>query len=248
MDGPSMQSTFHWYFLSGVEAWQQQQNCALALVGDSLTDGRCSTDNGNDRWPDLLFNIMRHHPYAQNIAVINQAAGGNRILKDEKGPNVLSRLDRDIFAQPGVRYVMVFHGVNDIGTAKPDTVSQKVIGDRLIQAYKQIISRVHAFGIPIFCSTITPFNAPNATIQPYAIPTMEQTRQRINYWMRTSGAFDAVVDFDAVLRDPSNPTHMNPCYNSGDYLHPNVKAYHAMAKAFPLDIFQQFADGVQTFD
>jgi lysophospholipase L1-like esterase len=248
MNDPSTQSTFHWYFLSGVEAWQQRQNCALALVGDSLTDGRCSTDNGNDRWPDLLFNLMLHHPYAQNIAIINQAAGGNRILRDEKGPNVMSRLDRDIFAQHGVRYVMVFHGVNDIGTAEPDATSQKAIGHRLIQAYKQIISRVHAFGIPIFCSTIAPFNAPNTTIQPYAVPTMEQTRQRINNWMRTSGAFDAVIDFDAVLRDPSNPTHINPHYNSGDYLHPNVKAFHAMARAFPLDVFQQFADGIQTFN
>ena len=248
MNGPTTASTFHWYFLSCVEAWQQRENCALALIGDSLTDGRCSTDNGNDRWPDLLFNLMLNHPYARNIAVINQAAGGNRILRDEKGPNVLSRLDRDILAQCGVRYVMVFHGVNDIGTAEHDVVSQTAIGDRLIQAYKQIIARVHAFGIPIFCSTITPFSAPNATIQPYAVPTMEQTRQRINKWIRESGAFDAVVDFDAVLRDPSNPTEMNPHYNSGDYLHPNVEAFHAMASAFPLDIFQQFADGVQTLD
>jgi lysophospholipase L1-like esterase len=191
---------------------------------------------------------MLHHPYARNISVINQAAGGNRILRDEKGPNVLSRLDRDIFAQPGVKYVMIFHGVNDIGTAKPDAVSQKAIGDRLVHAYKQIISRVHAFGIPVFCSTIAPFNAPNATVQPYAVPTIEQTRQRINNWMRKSGAFDAVIDFDSVLRDPDNPTHMNPQYNSGDYLHPNVKAYQAMARAFPLNIFEQFADGVQTFD
>lgn len=248
MNDPSTQSTFHWYYISGIEAWQGRQNCALALVGDSLTDGRGSTDNGNDRWPDLLFNLMLQHPYARKIGIMNQAAGGNRILADGRGPNLLSRLDRDVFAQCGVRYVMIFEGVNDIGTADPDVASQTIIGDRLIQAYKQIISRVHAFGLPIFCSTIGPFNAPDATIQPYAVPTREQTRQRVNHWIRTSGAFDAVIDFDAVLRDPNNPSYINPAYNSGDYLHPNVEAYHAMARAFPLDTFQQFASAVQTFD
>lgn len=248
MTDPSTQNTFHWYFISGVEIWQHRQNCALALIGDSLTDGRCSTDNGNNRWPDLLFDRMLGCPHTRNIAVINQAAGGNRILRDEKGPNVLGRLDRDIFGQPGVRYVMVFHGVNDIGTAAADVVSQRVVGDRLIQAYKQIISRVHSFGIPIFCSTIAPFTAPDVTIQSYAAATRENTRQRINDWLRNSGAFDAIIDFDVVLRDPKNQTELNPDYNSGDYLHPNVKAFEAMAKAFPLDIFQRFAYGIRTFN
>jgi lysophospholipase L1-like esterase len=143
---------------------------------------------------------------------------------------------------------MIFHGVNDIGTAEPDTISQQVIGDRLIQAYKQIVSRVHAFGIPVFCSTIGPFMAPDTSIQSYAEPTREQTRQRINHWIRNSGAFDAVIDFDDVLRDPCNPSYLNPEYNSGDYLHPNIKAFHAMAGVFPLDIFEQFANGIKIFD
>jgi lysophospholipase L1-like esterase len=248
MNDSSTKSTFHWYYISGIEAWQPLQNRAIVFIGDSLTDGRCSTDNGNNRWPDLLFNLMLKHPYARNISILNQAAGGNRILKDEKGPNVLSRLDRDIFAQPGVKYVMIFHGVNDIGTAGPDAASQTAIRVKLIQAYKQIISRVHAFGIPIFASTIAPFMGPDTTIQPYAVLMMEQTRQRINAWIRQSGAFDAVIDFDAVLRDPMDATHLNSEFNSGDYLHPNVKAFHAMAKAFPLGIFEQFADGFQSLD
>jgi lysophospholipase L1-like esterase len=245
---PSTRSTFHWYFLSGIEAWQQPQNCAFALVGDSITDGRCSTDNFNDRWPDLLLSRMMEHPFARNIAVLNQAAGGNRILTDDKGPNVLSRLDRDLFAQAGVKYVMIFHGVNDIGTADSDAASQEMIGDRLIQAYKQIATRVHAFGIPVFCSTITPFGAPDPSLQGYSAATREQTRQRINNWLRTSGAFDAVIDFDAVIRDPSDPSSLHPNYNSGDYLHPNVEAFTAMARSFPLDIFEKFANGVHTFD
>ncbi|KAE9369338.1 SGNH hydrolase [Stipitochalara longipes BDJ] len=248
MDHTSTESTFHWYYISSIEAWQPKQNCAMVLIGDSLTDGRGSTDNANDRWPDLLFDRMLEHLYARNISVLNQAAGGNRILEDEKGPNVLSRLDRDIFTQPGVRYVMIFHGVNDIGTTLPDATSQQGIGDKLIIAYKQIISRVHTFGIPVFASTIGPFMAPESAKQPYSVLMMEKTRQRINAWIRESGAFDAVIDFDVVLRDPGDGICLNPEFNSGDYLHPNVEAYHAMAEAFPLGIFEQFADGVHKFD
>jgi lysophospholipase L1-like esterase len=248
MNHPSAKSTFHWYYISGVEAWQPKNYYAMVLIGDSLTDGRGSTNNGNDRWPDLLFNLMLQHPYARNVSVLNQAAGGNRILKDEKGPNVLSRLDRDIFSQPGVRYLMIFEGVNDIGTTLPDAASQQEIGDELIMAYKQIISRVHAFGIPVFGSTIGPFMAPDSAKQPYAVLMLEKTRQRINTWIRDSGTFDAVIDFDVVLRDPRNVTYLNPEFNSGDYLHPNVRAYHAMAEAFPLEIFEKFADGIHKFD
>lgn len=248
LDDQTVQSTFHWYFISGIEIWQPLRNCACVIVGDSLTDGRCSTNNYNNRWPDLLFNRMAHDPTTQHIAIINQAAGGNRILTDEKGPNVLSRLDRDIFAQPGIKYVLIFHGLNDIGTADPDAASQVIVGDRLIQAYQQIVARVHAFGIPIFCSTITPFGAPDPSLQSYTAATREQTRQRINNWIRSSGTFDSVVDFDAVLGDSSNPSYLKPHYNSGDYLHPNVEAFSAMARSFPLDVFEKFANGVWSFD
>lgn len=248
LDDPSLRSTFHWYFISGIEMWQPPQNCGFVIIGDSLTDGRCSTDNYNNRWPDLLFNRMLRQPSTQHIAVINQAAGGNRILTDEKGPNVLSRLDRDIFAQPGIKYVLIFHGLNDIGTADPDTASQDLIKSRLIQAYRQIIARVHAFGIPIFCSTITPFSAPDTSLQSYTAATREQTRQEINNWIRSSGTFDGVVDFDAVLRDSNNPSYLCPDYNSGDHLHPNVEAFHEMAKYFPLELFEKFANGIQSFD
>lgn len=248
LNSPSTQSVFHWYFVSSIEAWQPRQNCAFAIIGDSLTDGRCSTDNGNDRWPDQLFDLMCRHRYARNISVLNQAAGGNCILRDGKGSSVMRRLDRDVLSQSGARYVMIFEGVNDIGTAEPDAASQSIIGNRLIQAYRQIVSRVHANGIPIFCATLTPFNTPNSTLQVYSTPTREQTRQRVNHWIRTSGTFDAVIDFDAVLRDPDHTSRLLPEYNSGDYLHPNVKAYRHLARSFPLDIFEQFADGVESFD
>lgn len=198
-------------------------------------------------WPDLVLAKMQKSVLTKNIAVLNQAAGGNRILADGLGPNAIGRIDRDVLAQSGVKYAMIFEGVNDIGTADTSVASQQVVGDRLIQAFEQIASRVHTFGIPIFAATITPFSG-NSTIQPYSDPQREATRSRVNTWIRTSGVFDAVVDFDKILRDPHNPTQLNPAYNSGDYLHPNGAGYQAVADAFPLSLFTQFALGVNGFD
>lgn len=236
-----------WYFISGVESLlpRRQHHGALALFGDSITDGRCSTDNGNDRWPDQLFDRMQSHAFARAVAVVNQSAGGNRVLMDDIGPCVVRRLDRDLFSQPGVRYVMLFHGVNDIGTAADDPASQALVADRLTQAYAQIALRAHAFGLPVFASPIGPFCAPAEAGQPYSSPLREETRQRVNKWIRSAGVFDAVVDFDEVLRDPADPSRLNPEYDSGDGLHPNVNAFRAMAAAFPLDLFEKFAAGYQ---
>lgn len=180
---------------------------------------------------------MQNYGPTSDIAVLNQAAGGNRILYDGLGPNALGRIDRDVLAQSGVKYAMIFEGVNDIGVADPTPANQTFTGDRIIQAYEQIVARAHTFGIPMFGATITPFCAPNTTIQAYSNALREQTRQRVNKWIRTSGVFDEVIDFDAVVRDPKNGTQLNPLYNSGDYLHPNELGYHAMANAFPLSIF-----------
>ena len=191
---------------------------------------------------------MQNNSSTANIAVVNQAAGGNRVLEDGLGPTALGRIDRDVLAQSGVKYAMIFEGVNDIGDAATTTEAQQQIGDALIEAFKQIRTRVHAFGIPIFTATITPFLAPsNTTIQPYSDATQEVTRQRVNDWIKTSGNFDAVVDFASIVADPKNQSMLNPLYNSGDYLHPNVAGYQAIANAFPLSIFQKFAGGVSSF-
>ncbi|KAL1968399.1 hypothetical protein VTN77DRAFT_1928 [Rasamsonia byssochlamydoides] len=244
----SVQSVQHWYFISAVEAWSPPSARAWGIIGDSITDGRGSDTDKDNRWPDLVLDKMQQNPSTASIAVLNQAAGGNRILQDGLGPNVISRVDRDILAQSGVRYAMIFEGVNDIGEAAPDPASQQAIGDSLIWAYRQIAARIHAQGIPFFAATITPFGTPpgsNASdIQPYSNPVREQTRQRINNWIRTSGVFDAVIDFDKILRDPGNPSVLAPQYDSGDHLHPNVAGYQAIADAFPLDIFTEFAGGV----
>jgi lysophospholipase L1-like esterase len=192
---------------------------------------------------------LQKNPSTNSIAVLNQAAGGNRILQDGLGPNVISRVDRDVLAHSGVRYAMVFEGVNDIGVADPDEVSQKYVGDHLIWAFRQVASRIHAHGIPVFAATITPFGtlAGSNDTQPYSNPLREQTRQRVNHWIRTGGAFDAVIDFDRVVRDPQDPSALAPQYDSGDHLHPNEAGYRAMANAFPLQIFDMFQNGVEGF-
>ncbi|KAJ7065042.1 SGNH hydrolase-type esterase domain-containing protein [Mycena amicta] len=239
-------SVAHWYFVSAVETLTTSSAAAFYIVGDSITDGRGSDTDENDRWPDLLLVRMQNNPPTHLISVNNQAAGGNRVLADGLGPNALGRIDRDVLAQTGkVKYAMIFEGVNDIGVADPTDLVQNAIGDALIAAYKQISTRLHAQGIPFFAATITPFSGPaNQTIQPYSNPIREKQRQRINAFIRTSSIFDAVVDFDKVVKDPRIPSQLAPQFDSGDFLHPNVAGYTAMAAAFPLELFEKFAEGV----
>lgn len=240
------QTSQHWYFISAVEGYLETSlgTRAISVIGDSITDGRESDNNDNDRWPDNVLRRLQA-PNAttlqKNIAVINQAAGGNRVLYDGNGPNAFGRVDRDVLARSGVTYAMIFEGVNDIGTTAADSASQTSVGDRLILAFDQIISMVHAKNIPVFGATITPFGGDG---QPYSDPKREATRQRVNAWIRTSGRYDGVVDFDAAIRDPANVSIINPLYDSGDHLHPNEMGYMVMADAFDLDLFEKFQDGV----
>jgi lysophospholipase L1-like esterase len=232
----STQNVAHWYFVSAVEVLAPITTGAFVIVGDSITDGRGSDTDKNNRWPDLVLAKMQASPLTRNIAVVNQAAGGNRILADGLGPNALGRIDRDVLAHSGVSFAMIFEGVNDIGTAAATTDVQQAIGDRLIWSFKQIATRLQTSGIPVFAATITPFSG-DPTIQPYSSPVREVTRQRVNNFIKTSGIFDAVIDFDKILADPANPSQLNPLYNSGDFLHPNVAGYQQIADKFPLNIF-----------
>lgn len=242
------QSAAHWYFLSSIEAWVAPQQGSLLIVGDSITDGRGSTNNANNRWPDLLFARLQKSPSTKHISIGNLAAGGNRVLADGLGPNAFGRIDRDVLAHPGVRYAMVFEGVNDIGSAPATPAAQTAIYENLMQAYTQIVQLIHAHGIPVFAATITPFSAPsNVTVQPYSDPEREKTRQKVNAFIRESGTFDAVVSFDKLLADKSNPSQLDDQYNSGDYLHPNVAGYQHLADSFPVGIFGEWADGADEF-
>ncbi|KAL2199195.1 SGNH hydrolase-type esterase domain-containing protein [Corynascus similis CBS 632.67] len=236
-----------WFLVSALQAWLPATHGSLAVVGDSITDGRGSTTNGNDRWPDQLVRRLQRHSRLHTLSVSNMAAGGNRVLADSLGPNALGRIERDVLARATtVRYALVYEGVNDLGTAPTDPASQAAVGDRLIAAYDQIITRLHGAGIPVFGATITPMSGPSPADQAYGDPVREAQRQRINKWIRTSGRFDAVVDFDKAVRDPKNITMLRKEYDTGDYLHLNPAGYKAMAEAVDLSLFLRFAGGVHS--
>jgi lysophospholipase L1-like esterase len=230
-------SVAHWYFLSGAEMWSRPAVAAVAIVGDSLTDGRGSTTDGNDRWPDQLFTRLQSIPDTSGVAVLNQGLGGNRVLNDGLGPNVLARMDRDVLAQSGVKWLIVFEGVNDIGTADPAEAAQKQVAADLIAAYQQIITRAHALGIGVFGATITPFGGNAGYDDPQGL--REAARQTVNQWIRTSHKFDAVLDFDRAVRDSANPRKILPSFDNGDHLHLNPAGYQALADAVPASLFRQ---------
>jgi lysophospholipase L1-like esterase len=225
----------HWYFLSGVETWSQRSTSVTVVLGDSLTDGRGSTTNHNDRWPDQFLRRLQSAPGTGDTAVVNEAAGGNRVLRDGLGPNVLARLDRDVLATSGVSRLIVFEGVNDIGTADPSAAAAQRTAAELIGAYQQIVTRAHAQGIRVYGATLTPFGGSD-----YDDPagSRESARQAVNRWIRGSGRFDAVIDFDAAVRDPRNPRRILPAYDTGDHLHLNPAGYRALAEAVPLALFR----------
>jgi lysophospholipase L1-like esterase len=227
-DLPGSTQVDHWYLLSGVEVVAAAP--ALVIVGDSITDGRGSTTNANNRWPDQL--LARLHA---RIAVLNQAAGGNRILNDGLGPNVLARLDRDVLALGAVHWMLIFEGVNDIGTAEPTDNAQRQVTDDLIAAYRQVATRVAARETAVYGATITPFGGNTNYDDPAGL--RERSRQAVNSWIRHSGTFDAVIDFDAAVRDPAAPRRLLPAYDVGDGLHMNPAGYGALAAAVPTGLF-----------
>lgn len=238
VNDPASQAAAHWYFLSSIEAWTPRHQTSLVLLGDSITDGRGSTTNANNRWPDQLLSRLQSSPSTSHIALSNLAAGGNRILADGLGPSAFSRIDRDILAHPNVAAVLVFIGVNDIGTTDPSPAAQSTLFPALTQAYAQIVALLHGHAIPVFAATITPFSAPaNASsIQPYSHPERERTRQRVNAWIRNSAVFDGVVDFDAVVRDPRVPERLDARFDVGDYLHLSPRGYRELAERFPVEL------------
>jgi len=219
--------TQHWYILSDIEVEAENSSAAIVTLGDSITDGRGSGTDKNDRWPDDLARRLQSEKSTANIAVLNEGIGGNCVLRGGLGPTALSRFDRDGLSRSGARWLIVLEGVNDIGGSWNDTVATN-----LISAFEKIIDQAHAKNIRVYGATILPFAGSQ-----YSSPAHEAARQSVNDWIRHSGKFDAVIDFDAATRDPQNPTHLLPAADSSDHLHPNEAGYKMMADAIDLKLF-----------
>ncbi|MTE18743.1 SGNH/GDSL hydrolase family protein [Streptomyces sp. TRM43335] len=239
-----------WYFLTGVSVSTHRGASAVVAFGDSITDGSDTDVNANHRWPDILARRLRsaHGPHARGV--LNQGVSGNRLLHDPNPPagsdaenyaayfgqSALRRFDRDVAAQPGAEHVIVLLGVNDLGhpgTTAP--ASEKVTAQDLIDAHRQIIARAHERGLKAHGGTILPFKGDTLG---FHSEENEAARQAVNRWIRTSGEYDGVVDFDRALRDPSDPLRLNSRYDSGDHLHPNDAGAKAMAGAVPLHLLR----------
>lgn len=232
----------HWYLISGVDVRESSPGAAIVALGDSITDGHGTADNSDTRWPDDLARRLQSSAATRRISVLNVGTGGNRLLLDGLGPNTLARFDRDVLAQTGVRYLIVLEGVNDLGTATrlaPISAAQHtLLVHRIIAAYQQIILRAHGQGIAVIGGTITPYGKSDYY---HPAAASEADRQAINAWIRQPGHFDAVIDFDRVVRDPKHPERMLPAYDSGDGLHPSPAGYRLMAAAIPLGLFTSHA-------
>lgn len=208
---------------------------SVVVLGDSLTDGNGATPGAHARWPDALAERLA----GRGIAVLNAGISGGRLLKDGMGRAGLERMGRDVLAQPGVRALVVLLGTNDIGWPGGPFAPQEraVRADELIAGYRQLIAQAHAHNVRIVAGTIAPFgNALAGTpLEGHYSPEKDRVRQAVNQWIRESGAFDAVVDFDQLLRDPARPTHLQSAMDSGDHLHPGDAGYRAMATAVDVD-------------
>jgi len=230
----------HWYQVAGIDVQTGPGGAAIAVIGDSITDGHGATTNGNDRWTDVLARRLQDSPSTRNIGVSNQGIGGNHLLTDGLGPNVLSRFDRDALAPAGVQWVIVFEGVNDLGgLARLDEVTaaeHAALVRRVVAAYQQVIARAHAHGLRVYGATITPYVG---STYYHPGPMSEADRQAVNQWIRTAGHFDALIDFDAVVRDPQHPDQLLPIYDCGDHLHPSPAGFKAMGDAVLLDLFRR---------
>jgi lysophospholipase L1-like esterase len=237
-DLPDAKKVEHWYFVAGVDVEAPEKDAAIAVLGDSITDGHGATTDANNRWTDFLAKHLQESPETQFFAVLNLGTGGNRLLLDGLGPNALARLGPDVLAQAGVRHLIVLEGVNDLGMLTRDgdvpPSAHAAMVHQIIAAYQQITTRAHAHGIEVIGGTIMPFVG---SLYYHPGPATEADRRAINRWIRAPGHFDAVIDFDKITRDPEHPDRLSPAVDSGDHLHPSPAGYAAMGNAVPLSLF-----------
>ncbi|TAK94709.1 MAG: SGNH/GDSL hydrolase family protein [Verrucomicrobia bacterium] len=224
---PTASKTAHWYLITGIEVLADSSSKAVVALGDSITDGRGSTTDGNDRWPDALAKRLITNAPTAGVAVVNMGIGGNGIFGG-LGPSAIKRFDRDVLNQSGARYFILFEGVNDIGSGS----STMTTATNLITAYADFANKAHGRNLRAYGATITPFGGSG-----YYTTLHEQERQMVNAWFRTNNIYDALIDFDAAVRDPVTLTNLSSPYDSGDHLHLSPAGYRAMAAAMDLNLF-----------
>lgn len=235
-----------WVFLTGLEVQAPATAGSIVTFGDSITDGARSSVDGNHRWPDMLASRLAARKGGMKFGVVNMGIGGNRILHEgmaskrpQFGINALARFDADVLAQPGVKYLVILEGINDIGHAGSSApASETVTADDIIVGMKQMIERAHEKGIKVIGCTITPFEGPANITRGYWTPEKAKVRDAVNEWIRSGKGYDGFIDFDKAVRDPANPTKVLPAFDSGDQLHPSDAGYDAMGKAIDLALFR----------
>jgi lysophospholipase L1-like esterase len=226
-------TTTGWFFLARVDVASATPLGAVVAIGDSITDGYNSTLDANSRWPDQLANRLMGQVDGSQIGVLNVGIDGNRLLVDGMGANALARFDRDVIGQAGATHVVVLEGINDLGLARREGV-QPPARD-LIAAHRQLIARARSRGLRIFGATLLPYEG--TTIANYYSEEGEAARKEFNQWLRISGEYDGIIDFERAAQDPTHPARLRPDYDSGDHLHPSDSGYRAMASAVDLSLF-----------
>ena len=228
---PDATTTGMYYWLSGIDVLAPPEVALVVALGDSITESFRSTPDTNRSWPSVLSVRFASNKKTANLAVGNMGMGGNRVLRDNTGASMLARFDRDVLSQPGVKWVIVLEGINDIGRVGTIPAEAPTAED-LIGGYKQIIERAHTFGIKVIGGTLPPYGGANSSRE-----SGEAVREAVNNWIRTSGAYDGVIDFEAATRDKENPKRLRAKFDTGDHLHLSDAGYKAMADAVDLRLF-----------
>lgn len=222
-------------WLAGVEVLAARRAATIIAFGDSITDGFSTTPDADLSWPSILARRLGARRNQAPRAVINMGISGNRVLREGAGSSALARFDRDVLSRPGARWVILMEGINDIGFSAIQGLpaSEKATAEDIINGYRLLISRARMHGLSVYGGTLMPFEGVNTYSE-----AGERMRQQVNQWIRDSGEFDAVIDFDAATRDPQAPTKLRAEFDSGDHIHPNDAGNQAMADAIDLKLFR----------